>query len=37
MTEAWSEKFDDAKFNEFLFATGDMEIWMIMDKEEAIG
>jgi hypothetical protein len=20
-----------------LFATGDMEIWMIMDKEEAIG
>jgi hypothetical protein len=37
MDKAWSEKFDNAKFNEFLFATGDMNVWMTMTKDEAIG
>jgi glutathionyl-hydroquinone reductase len=37
MDKAWSDKFDNSKFNEFLFATGDMSLWMTMEKDEATG
>ena len=33
----FSQKFDGADFDEFLFATGDCTKWMIMQKEQAIG
>ena len=33
----WSIKFDDLVFDEMLFMTGDQELWLIMDKQEAIG
>ena len=33
----WSIKFDTTKFNEFLFATGDAQKWLISDKAETTG
>lgn len=37
MTKAWSTKFDDIEFTEFLFITGDKSIWLTMTKDEALG
>ena len=37
MDKPWSEKFDKSQFNEFLFATGDMALWMTMTRDEATG
>jgi len=37
MDKAWTEKFDKTPFNEFLFATGDMALWMTMTRDEATG
>ena len=34
---AWSKKYDDAPFNEFLFATGDLSLWLQVTKDQAIG
>ena len=34
---AWSIKFDDKDFDEFLFATGDETQWLIAAKDEVIG
>jgi len=36
-TQAWSKKFDDSHFTEFLFATGDCQHWLIATKESVIG
>ena len=33
----WSTKFDKAKFNQFLFATGDERKWLISSKNEVTG
>lgn len=33
----WSIKFDNEKFDEILFATGDFDTWMTMTRKEAIG
>lgn len=34
---AWSRKFDDVAFDEFLFATGDMTKWLIAARDQVIG
>ena len=34
---AWSIKFDDIKFDYFLFATGNKFRWMIMSKDQVNG
>ena len=33
----WSTKFDDTNFNQFLFATGDLQKWLIADKDVVTG
>lgn len=36
-SKSWSLKFNNEKFDEILFATGDFDHWMTMSKKEAIG
>jgi hypothetical protein len=36
-SKPWSLKFNNEKFDEILFATGDMDFWMTMTRKEAIG
>ena len=33
----WSVKFDNIKFDQFLFATGDEKKWLIADKHAVVG
>ena len=33
----WSVEFDNKDFDQFMFATGDLEKWLIADKDEVIG
>jgi hypothetical protein len=35
--ESFSVRFDEADFDEFLFATGDCQRWMIMKRTEVLG
>jgi len=35
--KAFSSKFDNIKFSQFLFATGDCSRWMIMTKSQVLG
>ena len=35
--EEWSTKFDKTEFNQFLFATGDENKWLIASKNEVTG
>jgi len=37
MSEAWGLRFDNMEFDEFLFITGDKQLWMIMSKSEVTG
>jgi|TARA_B110000285_G_C15125069_1_gene619619 hypothetical protein len=30
-------KFDSEQFDEIMFATGDMDLWMTMTKKDAVG
>ena len=36
-SKSWSVKFDNKKFDEIMFATGDFDVWMTMTRKEAIG
>jgi len=33
--QEWSKRFDEERFNEFLFISGKKSRWMIMGKEDA--
>lgn len=35
-SQPWTVKFDDKDFSEFLFATGDLQVWMVMEKDEVL-
>jgi len=35
--KAWSRKFDNMIFNEFLFATGDLKKWLVVRKDQVYG
>jgi len=37
MNEAWSVKFDQNDFNQFLFSTGDCSKWLITGKGDVLG
>jgi len=36
MSKGWGTKFSNTDFNEFLFATGDVSMWMIMERDEVL-
>ena len=36
-SSSWAVKFDDLTFTEMLFASGDMQWWMVMTRDQAIG
>ena len=36
-TKPWSIKFDHIDFNQFMFATGDFQLWLKMSSKELLG
>ena len=36
-SSSWSTKYDGLEFNQFLFASGDLSMWMVMKRDDVIG
>jgi hypothetical protein len=36
MSEPWSIRYDETPFTKFLFATGDWNKWLVMNKDDVL-